>query len=411
MRNLKIITIIFLAGAAVCLSAILYLALSQGYRLGNRFGMNGDSNVQNPGNYSLALEKELDAESVRSLKIDYGRAYNDVYFYATDGDAILIREYMNFTPRESQISAVELNGQELSIRGTQRRSGFFSSFSVTFQHAYTEVYMPAGLADGLEELYVKTVSGDIFSDVSFYAQKGFYASSTSGDILFPEIKAGQIQIASTSGNIRLTDAAAESIHLSTVSGDISVEQAEGDTAVSATSGNVTLGHMDGDIRISTISGDMSVGEAKGSMTFSSTSGIQRLQNGTGSFEADTTSGDILVERLDGNFNIQTTSGDFALSEGSGCGGVETISGEVRIFLRELNGDLDVSTTSGNVNFRLPGTGSWILNFDSASGECSTFFDDQLQFNKRGNHAEGQYGDGGKIIEVSTTSGDLKITEY
>lgn len=411
MRKLKITTIIFLAGIAICLSAILYLSLTQGYRWEDLLGVGGYSDAQNPGSYSLVLEKEMAAESVRSLKIDYGMTSNDVYFYATDGDHILIREYMNFTPRENQISTVELNNCELSIRGSRRRNGFLFFFSFTPQNAYTEIYLPAKLADELGELYVKTVSGDVMSDLSFCLRESFYASSTSGDILFPEIKSGQMRITSTSGNVRLTNAAAESFHLSTVSGDISVEQAEGDTTVSTTSGNVMISRMDGDIRISTVSGDISLGEAEGNMGFSSTSGIIRLQDGTGPFEADTTSADILVEKLDGSFRMDTTSGDIVISEGSSCGNVNTISGEVRIYLKEMTGNLDVSTTSGNVNFKLPGTDSWTLDFDSVSGECSTFFDDQLQFNKKGNHAEGAYGDGEKTIEVSTTSGDLRITEY
>ncbi len=53
-----------------------------------------------------------------------------------------------------------------------------------------------------------------------------------------------------------------------------------------------------------------------------------------------------------------------------------------------------------------------LEFDSESGVCNTFFDEQLSLSKKGTHAEGSCGNGGDAkVKVSTTSGDLRILEY
>lgn len=408
MRKLKITTIIFLAGAAVCLTAILFLALSGEGRL----GAERDSGAASSGNYRLVLEREIDPNTVDTLKIDYGMTYNDVYFCPTDGEKILIREYMNFSPKENQISRVEQKEGELSVKGVKRnRFLFFSLPFLPGGGAYTEIHVPASLAERLTDLYVRTVNGDIVSDISFRNLEESYASTTSGDLSLPELEAGQIQLSSTSGNVRLTRAVSETLHVSTVSGDIFLGQSQSDTTLSTTSGNVTADRLEGDVRASTVSGDLSLGEVRGDMLFSTTSGITHLGEGTGRFEADTTSGDIRVEELRGNFLIDSTSGDVYVSDGSGCGRADTVSGDVHISLGELTGGLNVSTTSGNAVLELPGTGSWTLDFDSVSGECSTFFDERLHFNKRGNKASGTYGDGENKIDVSTTSGDLRITEY
>lgn len=87
-----------------------------------------------------------------------------------------------------------------------------------------------------------------------------------------------------------------------------------------------------------------------------------------------------------------------------------MSGDIRIFLDELQGGLDISTTSGDVSLQLPKTASLSLHFSSTSGECVTFFDEELSFNKKGNKAEGQHGGGEHSIDVSTVSGDLSISE-
>ncbi len=408
MRKLKISWIVFLSCAAVCLCAMLVLALSGksgGFR--GMFGADVDGGWH--GNYELVLEKEIGAGDIRSLKIDYGMTFNDVFFYQGEGEAIVIREYMNFTPKENQITRIEEEGGELAVRGTRRNSFLF--FSVPSWNAYTEIYLPEDFARQLEEVYVRTVSGDISSGLSFKVRKGFGAYSTSGDLYLPEVEAAEVQISSTSGNVNMTAALAEKVSLSTTSGDMAVERTEGDIRISSTSGNITLTRVQGNVNASTTSGDISLGQVAGDMDISSTSGIIGLEEGTGRFEGDTVSGDIRVERLEGEFWINTTSGDASLMEGSGWGKAGTVSGDVKLFLYSLEGNLTVSTTSGYVDLELPKEASLMLDFDSTSGECATFFDEQLEFSKRGNQAEGKYNGGKNRVDVSTVSGDLRITEY
>ena len=408
MRKLKISWIVFLSCAAVCLCAMLVLALSgDGGGFWGMLGVNVEGEWH--ANYELVLEKEISAVDIRRLTIDYGMTFNDVFFYQGEGESIVIREYMNFTPKENQISRIEEKGGELAVRGVRRN--FFLFFSIPSRNAYTEIYLPEGCARQLEEVHVKTVSGDISSELSFKVGKGFGAYSTSGDLYLPEVEAGEVQISSTSGNIRMTAALAEKVSLSTTSGDMALERTKGDIRISSTSGNIVLTRVQGNVNVSTTSGDISLGHVEGDMDISTTSGFIRLEEGTGRFEGDSVSGDIRVEKLDGTFQMDTTSGDVSLIEGSGWGKAGTVSGDVKLFLDSLGGNLTAYTTSGNVDLELPKETSLTLDFDSTSGECTTFFDEQLQFNKRGNQAEGKYNGGENRIDVSTVSGDLRITEH
>lgn len=399
MRRFKIATIAFLVCMGICLCAILSYALIM------KPGEWGESRAF----YSLVQEVQIEAGEIRSLEIDYGGGPNDVYFYEGTGDTILIREYMNYTPKENQVSAIRQDGERLVIKG--RKKKLFSFFLFRSRDAYTEIYLPAGFAETLRNMEVKTVSGGIRSEVPFTLEENFRVSSTSGDIFFPQIQAGKIGAQSTSGNIGLEDVTAPEITASTTSGDIALGQGRGDARLSSTSGKLALTKLEGDLRASTTSGDIILGEIDGGMNLSSTSGDIRLECGRGELDAETVSGDIRAEALEGFFEFDTTSGTISVLGGEGGGKADSVSGDIRIFLELAAGDFNVSTTSGNVDFKLPDTEGYSLNFDSTSGECRTFFDGDLSFSKKGNRADGKYGDGARVIRVSTVSGDLRITEW
>ncbi len=361
------------------------------------------------GNYGLVQEKKFRAGDIRSLEIDYGKGsagLTDVLFYESPGDEIIVREYMNYEPEQSQLSAVEQSDGELTIRGRGR--SWFSFFSVGFRGAYTEVYLPAALARDMEALTVKTVSGDISSKIGLGIRDGFVVSTTSGDMLFSEVQAGRIQVSSTSGDIRLDSAAAETLKLSTTSGDIAVEQAKGGTVISSTSGEIRLSGLEGPLRVSTTSGDIRLGQLAGDVSLSTTSGDITLEEVRGEFDAESTSGDIRVERLEGRFRTNTASGELLLSGEKGFGTAHSVSGDISVSLADLTGDLEFSTTSGTVNIGLPGTASFQFGFHTSSGECETFFEDALSFDKKRKNAEGRYGGGTHSVEISTVSGDLTV---
>nr|WP_300660788.1 DUF4097 family beta strand repeat-containing protein [uncultured Acetatifactor sp.] len=457
MRRTKIVLIVLLGGIMLSLCVLLGIGISTGRGFWNGFGVHGGSDVGSKDagsidvgridvgrsvtgdfsvgdmddaddmddmhdvdsqgtdkyftwnrNYSLVLEKEIPAKDIRSLNINYSMTFNDVIFYQGDGENVLVREYMSFEPEERQISTVEQNGTELAVKGARRNS--FSFFYVGFRDAYTEIYLPAELTENLEHVSVKTVSGSVLSQIPLAQTGTFQVSTTSGDVFFPEVRAEKIELSSVSGDIRLALTRTDKTELSTTSGDIMLDQASGEAVISSTSGMIRLLALKGGLRVTTTSGDISLGKVKGDMNISTTSGEVRLQEGQGELDASSTSGDIRADSLEGAFRLDTTSGTLSIAKGSGFGKAGSVSGDIRIFLDELQGGLDISTTSGDVSLQLPKTASLSLHFSSTSGECVTFFDEELSFNKKGNKAEGQHGGGEHSIDVSTVSGDLSISE-
>ncbi|MBD5459504.1 MAG: DUF4097 domain-containing protein [Lachnospiraceae bacterium] len=415
MKQLKIVIIVFLGLFAVYLGSLMWISISMGkgfvyqghsgvkvgdidvgeIRVGDidageiRVG-NADITWTAGSNFSLAFEKEVAAEEIRGLRIDYSMNSNDILIYQGDGDSVLIREYMNFTPGENDISTVELGDGQLRIKG-KRRNSFFFLFGAQSKDGYTEIYLPAGFMENLQDFQAQTVSGEVLSEIPFVNCGSFSVSSTSGDIFFPGAVAEKINVSTTSGDIRLT-AVSGNIQISTVSGDIMVDRGLSAAAFSTTSGDIWVGEADGDIKAGTTSGGVMMGRIDGDVS------------------VNTTSGDIRAENMTGTFRLGSTSGEIVVEGEAVSGTASTVSGDIRIFTGELAGDLKLSTTSGSASIELPESASFALDFDSTSGECRTFFDEMLSFNKRGNKAQGKYGGGEYAVTFSTTSGDLRITK-
>ena len=101
MKNLKIVMIVFLSCFTLFLCSMLGIALASGSGSGWFLHNQGNST---PGRYSLVQEKEIpiaDLEDVlKEIHIDFGMNSHDVYFYQGDSDALVIREYLNYTPDE-----------------------------------------------------------------------------------------------------------------------------------------------------------------------------------------------------------------------------------------------------------------------------------------------------------------------
>ncbi len=381
MKAAKIVLITVLCGLILFLCSILGMGMREGSSF---FSRNGISIYPN---YELVQEWEMSPDAVTQLSVHYGMNNNDVLIYEGTGDKIVIREYANFEMEDRQRTTVSQEKNELTVQGRNRSVMFF--YIGGGRHAYTEIYLPVGFTP---DMYIKTLSGDIVADIDISASNNIEVSSTSGDIHFLHVDAKNIMAASTSGEIYFEEAAG-AISMSTTSGDITVQKASGNASVSSTSGCIILREAEGDVSASTTSGDIAV------------------QGSSGERHVSSTSGEIRLDGVNGRFDLNTTSGDIILGNGTGYGKVHTISGEVRVGLIDMQGNLSVGTTSSDVFLQLPAEAEFAFDFDSVSGECETFFDDVLSYNKKGTSASGVYGSNtGTEVKISTTSGDVWVSE-
>ncbi len=396
MRTVKIILITILCG----LIAFLGITLVWGVRSESGFYRG----FGQP--YKLAKEWEIPASETESLYVNYNMNSNDVYLFEGTGDNIVIREYTNFEGKEEWLSTVKQEGNTLVIRGERRRSGFFL-MGISREDAYIEIYLPSGL---LTEMEIVTTSGDIRAERDFTVDGSFSVESSSGDICFQKVGAEKIVAGASSGSITFGYAAG-TVWAEASSGDICFQEIAGDAEISTSSGEITVERIDGNAEFSASSGDVRLRHAEGDVRISTSSGEIQVLGGSGTRIISASSGSITLADVNGRFDLRTTSGEIFLGNGNGYGEAEASSGDIDIRLDRLEGSLDIDTTSGEVGVYIPADASFSFAFGSASGECETFFDDCLSYNKRGTSAKGDYGSSpDKTISISTSSGSAYIYE-
>ena len=383
----------------------------------------------------LVLEKEISGDEIDSILISNKVCSNDIYIYESETDTITVKEYSEFKLTEDEISTVKVNNGRLEVAGKRKNQIGYYRGPVSFAGGkfYTELWLPESYHG---EISLEAVSGDIIAEPAINLAKDFKAQSISGDISLPVLTAKNISISSTSGYIKTETIHADdngsngAVRIATTSGDINLKQVtgelnlrttsgyttmetlSGDGQFSTTSGDITIQHMGGSAVISTTSGDTTIQYMDGSAAITTTSGNISIHEGNGDRNVTSTSGDVFAEEFDGNFDISATSGDVIIKARSGAGAIETISGDIQLELEELKNKLTINSNSGHVDIRLSEKNAFEFEASTTSGDINTFFDNHLNYSKKGNQAQGTYGSNvqGGLIDIETTSGDIQITQ-
>lgn len=376
MRNLKIGLLVTLCVITVFLCGILAYGIMGHNIYRGFFGRNTMESYKSYSGMNLILEKEIDLEGIESISVLYHMNSNDIYLHESESDTLTVKEYSEAEPGENQISTVTVKDGSLEIKGKKRNlTDFFWFFGYRNAMGYTEIWLPASYRGALE---LSTASGDIDSDVDISLEKNLTAASSSGEIILPDLTADYARLESSSGDIRIENmhVLARESRISTSSGDVTVQNMDGDASVDTSSGNVTILGGNGNREISTSSGDT------------------RLYGETMAWD------------------ISTSSGEIQLEAKQGCGTISATSGDMQLELERLTGLLSCQSSSGDVNVELSGDNSFRFEADTSSGDIDTFFDNDLKFSKRGNHADGTYGEnpGEKEVLIQTSSGDVRILE-
>lgn len=195
-----------------------------------------------------------------------------------------------------------------------------------------------------------------------------------------------------SGDIAAADVAGD-LRLETVSGSVAVDDSAGVLTVRTTSGDIVVSDHEGALDVETTSGDVSAEGELASARVESVSGDVELEGVRGSVEARSISGSLSVREAEAaRLSLESTSGDVEF-DGALAGGASSrignISGDVSVRLVDPSDlRLDLSTLSGDLESDLP--------LRDAERERRSL--------------TGTIGAGATTLTVSTTSGDVEVSE-
>ena len=127
--------------------------------------------------------------------------------------------------------------------------------------------------------------------------------------------------------------------------------------------------------------------------------------------ASSVSGDVRIEGAQGRVRASSVSGDIRLSRlRASSVSANSVSGDVEASIDALtgSGDLTFKTVSGDVTLELPRDVDADLSMSSVSGELNSDFQMTLNGRMDRRHLEARIGRGGRDLDVSTVSGDVRL---
>ncbi len=195
------------------------------------------------------------------------------------------------------------------------------------------------------------------------------------------------------------------IDVETISGKVSGKGYLGGAKVSTTSGNVSLGSVDGDVVVHSVSGDVTVESVTGGTEVATASGSVRCRALKKAGTVRTVSGDIDVASTEARVTIETSSGDVSAGElEDGCD-MKTVSGDQRV-RRLVAGEAEFKTVSGSMTIAVARGTAVTIDAESLSGALSSEIelstdepDGAVPDEQAGPHAE---------VRARTVSGDVRI---
>lgn len=311
-----------------CIAAISFFSVREAKEGGNIifFVLGGRAELRNT--------IELPLSEMDELQVTYGS--KNLKVYPIEGDTVIIKEYL-ISSRETKADVEKFSdpatgSRIVTVTGGQRRT--IAVFGLFNQEERIELYIPK---EGLTNLSLRAASGNITTESNF------------------ALKTEELTVKTNSGNIKWNDSEAEKLH------------------IQAGSGNITLGHM------------------------------------AGNLEVRTGSGNIKVNGSSGNISMKAGSGNITAEGLSGQGSMEAVSGNIKADAFEITGDMSLKTSSGNIRLTLPEELSFQLQVQTGSGNIRTDFEEAVVYNKKGNQAEGTLGENPScLIQAEANSGNVHI---
>ncbi len=248
------------------------------------------------------------------------------------------------------------------------------------------------------------------SDVALY----FSNTSLKLDITLPEDFSGSLVFTGSSSTLNAEPLALTNLDIKTSSGDIKLTKVElsGEFRAECSSGGIELDILSANrATLKTSSGDKKLGsialtDDMNCLSSSGTSDVQALVCANANFESS--SGDIRITQADTTGLLaQASSGSIKIKAFKGGARIKTSSGNVTLNCTALTDSLSLGAQSGTITLAFPNGGDFKLNATVNSGSIRNDFTlTESQSEER--RLTGILGNGGTEVNLSTSSGDIRI---
>jgi DUF4097 and DUF4098 domain-containing protein YvlB len=208
-------------------------------------------------------------------------------------------------------------------------------------------------------------------------------------------------------------------------GDISAEQITGDTILRPHHNDITVKNITGNVTIDGDVGDSTVSEIAGSLTFSTglsgdielshiagplhfKSSRTELQLGKLEGDLNMDSGDLRANSIAGPFTLNTKTKDVHLEDVTGNIHIDDSRGDIEVEAKAPLGNVDITTTGGEISITLPSQAGFQVDAESESGEIQSDYGLSISNQSNNATASGSVGKGGPQVRLRTNRGTIQI---
>ncbi|MGZ4814032.1 MAG: DUF4097 family beta strand repeat-containing protein [Terriglobales bacterium] len=209
---------------------------------------------------------------------------------------------------------------------------------------------------------------------------------------------GALTVEDVKGNVALEQHSKGDIHVARIKGDVTVNGQVDDSSISDVSGDVTLtGDYYGDMQLSKL--------AKG---FSFRSSRTDLQMAKLDGDLNMNPGDLRANNIAGPVRVLTKSTDIHFDELNGELKVENSNGNIEVHSSKL-GPMDITNKNGDIHLVVPEKTAFQADLRTKNGDVNSDFNNLKVETQNGeSRASGTVGGGGPTVKVNSEHGNIDI---
>jgi hypothetical protein len=184
-------------------------------------------------------------------------------------------------------------------------------------------------------------------------------------------------------------------------------------------------------RVTTSNGAIRASDGAGPARLKTSNGHVEVRRLKGSLNAETSNGPVELDDIDGAVDVRTSNGhvraegirgalDATTSNSSIHAVLDKVDGAVRV--QSSNGGIDLSlppntqsavrahTSNSGITLHLPGEVNARLSAGTSNASISSDFEMRMRGEISKHHIEGSIGNGGPLIDLSTSNGQIRIVK-
>lgn len=162
------------------------------------------------------------------------------------------------------------------------------------------------------------------------------------------------------------------------------------------------------IKVSTGGGDLKVSDITGSHKLSTSGGNITIENCKGTLKPVTSGGDIKINSYEGDLKAITSGGDIIISQINGEVDVITSGGNIAVNYTGTNKGIKLLSSGGDIKLIIPENFQADLNLNSSEGDIKVEFDNVSDKKESKSSFKGSINGGGKVINCTTSGGNIFI---